>query len=259
METVEKGWDEFWAELFRVKHRSTIPGIQQYDNLVVDFCIETLKLQEGDEILDIACGAGDHSIKFAQKGLQVTGFDISQTLIAVADKKASDAGVEVNLFRGDMREINFVKRFSGAVILSHSFGFFNHEENLRVLEGSFNALIDGGRLLLDLMNPYNLPKFQKTWSKIENGYLLSEPHSLDAPSGVLKGRPALFVDSEKARIILMDQDAMSNNDIRMYTALEIRAMLEDVGFKRIELFGQNKLPKMPYSANCERMVVIAEK
>ncbi|TXT57600.1 MAG: hypothetical protein BAJATHORv1_10302 [Candidatus Thorarchaeota archaeon] len=259
MENVEKGWDEFWAELFRVKHRQTIPGIQQYDSLIVDFCIETLKLEKGDEILDIACGAGDHAIEFAQRGFEVSGFDLSQTLISVADEKAIEAGVNVNLFRGDMREINFVKRFTGAVILSHSFGFFDHEENLRVLEGSFNALVDGGRLILDLMNPYNLPRFQKTWSKVDEGYLLSEPHALDAPSGVLKGRPAIYIDSEKSRIILMNQDAMSNNDIRMYTALEIRTMLEAIGFSRIEYYGQNKLPKMPYSSTSERMVVIAEK
>ncbi len=257
MEHIELGWDEFWAYLFRVRHRRSIPGIQHYDNLVVDFCIEVLGLVEGDEVLDIACGAGDHSVLLAKKGFNVSGFDLSASLIKSAEELASENNVPVNFFTGDMREINFVQRFKGAVLLSHSFGFFNHEENRKVLEGTYNALVEGGKLLLDLMNPYNMPKFSKSWTKLKGGYLLSEPHFLDAPAGVLRGRPATFVDTEKGQIILMNQDALSNNDIRMYTALEIQDLIEEVGFSKVELFGANKLPRMPYAASSERMVVVA--
>ena len=88
---------------------------------------------------------------------------------------------------------------------------------------------------------------------------MSEPHTLDAQAGVLRGRPAVFIDCESDKIIMMNADAMSNNDIRMYTALEIRNMLKDVGFKKIEFYGQNKLPRMSYTANSDRMVVVAKK
>lgn len=259
MDTEERGWDEFWAELFRVKHRRTIQGIQEYDKMVVEFCVRVLDLEDGDKILDIACGAGDHCIEFAKNGLVVTGFDIAQSLIDVALKHTKDEGVEVKFFKGDMRKIDFAHEFKGAVLLSHSFGFFNHEENRRVLQGSFAALAEGGKLLLDLINPYRIPTFQKTWSKLEGGYLLSEPHVLDAQAGVLRGRPASFIDSESGKIIMMNADALSNNDIRMYTALEIRHILEEVGFKKIDFYGQNKLPRMPYTVNSERMVVVAVK
>jgi hypothetical protein len=60
-------------------------------------------------------------------------------------------------------------------------------------------------------------------------------------------------------MIEMNEDALAGNDIRMYTALEIREMLTQVGFSKTELYGQNKLPKMPYAANSERMVVVATK
>ena len=65
----------------------------------------------------------------------------------------------------------------------------------------------------------------------------------------------MFIDTEEDRIVLMDQDALSNNDIRMYTALEIREMLEEIGFKKVEFYGQHILPRLPYAANSERMVV----
>jgi len=257
METIHSSWNEFWAEIFRIRHRRAIPGIEHHDRLTGDFCVEALGLKNGDAILDIACGAGDQSVEFAKRGLKVTAFDIAQTLIDAAKESAESNGVSANFYTGDMRDMSFEKQFDGAVLLSHSFGFFNHEENKRVLKGAYAALKEGGCFLLDLMNPYNLPKFQRTWTPLDGGYLLNEPHVLDAPAGVLTGKPAVFIDTENDRIVLMDQDALSNNDIRMYTALEIREMLADVGFKKVELYGHAKLPRLPYAANSERMVVIA--
>jgi 2-polyprenyl-3-methyl-5-hydroxy-6-metoxy-1,4-benzoquinol methylase len=259
MERVERGWDEFWADCFRVRYRRSIPGIYEYDKMLVDFCIETLNLIPEQELLDIACGAGYHCIEFARHNLKVTGFDISESLINTAKELARTENVSVEFFIGDMREIEFVNKFHAAVLLSHSFGFFNHIENRLVLKGSFDALVSGGKLLLDLMNPYNLPNFQKTWAALDGGYLLSEPHVLDASAGVLRGRPAVFIDVENGQLVLPNEDALANNDIRMYTAQEIKTMLEELGFEKSEFYGQNKLPRMPYAARSERMVVVATK
>lgn len=259
MEDVEYGWDDFWAGLFRIRHRSSIQGIREYDKMIVEFCIDVLKLEKGKTILDIACGAGDHCIEFAKRDLDVTGFDISKSLIDFAQKQTQEQGLQIKFFEGDMRQIDFAQCFDAAVLLSHSFGFFNHDENRSVLDGSYAALVEGGMLLLDLINPYNIPRFQRTWTKLTGGVLLSEPHSLDAQAGVLRGSPATFIDTENDRIIHMNEDALSNNDIRMYTALEIRQMLDEVGFSRVEFYGRNKLPRMPYSVNSDRMVVVAKK
>jgi 2-polyprenyl-3-methyl-5-hydroxy-6-metoxy-1,4-benzoquinol methylase len=257
MEQVELGWDEFWAEIFRIRLRDEIVGIQEYDRMVTDFCVEALHLRSGDRLLDMACGAGNQSILLAKMGMQVTAFDISRKLVQLAEQAAKDAGAKINFYCGDMREMKNEKEFRGVILLSHSFGFFHHEENKRVVKRVFNALADGGRFLLDLMNPFSLPRFQKTWTKIEGGYLLSEPHVVDAQAGVLRGRPATFIDEGSARIVLMNKDAMSNNNIRLYTPLEIHAMLKEVGFSRIEMYGQNKLPRTPYCSDSDRMVVVA--
>lgn len=259
MEQVELGWNDFWAEIFRIKHRRSIQGIQHYDKMVVDYCVEVLGLKDGGELLDIACGAGDQSVEFAKLGIKVSAFDISERLIEAAQECATDYEVSVNFFTGDMLKMLYENQFNAAVLLSHSFGFFNHDENKQVLKDTHKALKEGGCLLLDLMNPYNIPRFQKVWTALEGGYLLNEPHLLDAPAGVLRGRPATFIDTDNCRIVLMDADALSNNDIRMYTALEIRRMLEEAGFTKIEFYGQNKLPRMQYSSDSERMVVVASK
>ena len=259
MDKVELGWNEFWAEIFRIRHRRQIPGIEHHDRLIGDFIMETLGLKKGDAILDIACGAGDQSVELAKRGLNVTAFDLAQVLIEAAEETAKSSDVTVNFYAGDMRAMKHDSQFDAAMLLSHSFGFFDHKENKLVLKSAYAALKEGGCFLLDLMNPYNLPRFQRTWTPLDGGYLLNEPHVLDAPAGVLTGRPAMFIDTENDRIVLMDEDALSNNDIRMYTALEIREMLDEVGFTKVELYGHAKLPRLPYAANSERMVVIAKR
>ncbi|MHA2152345.1 MAG: class I SAM-dependent methyltransferase, partial [Candidatus Thorarchaeota archaeon] len=100
MDKVELGWNEFWAEIFRIRHRRQIPGIEHYDRLIGDFIIEVLGLKKGDSILDIACGAGDQSVELARRGLNVTAFDLAQVLIDAAKNTAKSSDVNVNFYTG---------------------------------------------------------------------------------------------------------------------------------------------------------------
>ena len=39
----------------------------------------------------------------------------------------------------------------------------------------------------------------------------------------------------------------------------VEPLLEEIGFEKIEIYGQNKLPRMPYAARSVRMVVVGTK
>ncbi|MDH4138300.1 MAG: methyltransferase domain-containing protein [Anaerolineae bacterium] len=57
-------------------------------------------IDTGDRILDVGCGTATLAVKAAQKGAQVTGFDLSPAMLRLAEEKARTAGVEVNFRRG---------------------------------------------------------------------------------------------------------------------------------------------------------------
>ena len=71
----------------------------------VEFIVQALDLPQGARVLDLCCGWGRHVVPLAQQGMRVTGLDLSAYHLKLAKAAAREAGVEIDLFRGDMREI----------------------------------------------------------------------------------------------------------------------------------------------------------
>src|SRR6185437_10820300 len=98
-------------------------------------CIEAaLDLRRGDEVLDIACATGRHAVELAKRGYRVTGLDLNKNYLAVAEKRAAQAGTTIETVSQDMRELPRLglARFDAAVIMYSSFGYFpDHADNLR--------------------------------------------------------------------------------------------------------------------------------
>ncbi len=129
MKTVQRPWD-WWAYLYRVLHRSQIPGISRWDDELVDLIVHVLDLEPGDRVLDLACGSGDHARRLAHRGLEVVGVDIAPSLIAHCQKRAAEEGLSTARFEvGDMRELAHEDEFDAVLLLSGSFGFFDDGAN----------------------------------------------------------------------------------------------------------------------------------
>lgn len=67
-------------------------------------------------ILDVGTGTGRAAIALARRGAHVTGIDASAEMLAVADRRAREAGVAVTLVRGDAHGIDFPPQSFDAVV-----------------------------------------------------------------------------------------------------------------------------------------------
>ena len=69
----------------------------------------------GQQILDVGTGTGRGAIALALRGAIVTGVDASAEMLAVARRRAADAGVQVEFVQGDAHGLAYADRSFDAV------------------------------------------------------------------------------------------------------------------------------------------------
>ena len=260
MNTITRDWN-WWAHLFRVTHRQTIPNIDEYDDELIAFVIHALDLHPGDRVLDLGCGSGVHALRLAQNGIQVVGLDIAPSLVEYATRLVRNTAVSGATFVvGDMRDPLPAlaplgqPRFQAVTILSTSFGFLGEAADRQVLENAERLLIPGGQLLLDLADPASLMlPHDQWWSELNGGYMLME--AWYDPSTCIHEGTFRYFDREGNLNVSPEPER-----IRVYSLPELTALLRNSGIPLRAAYGDKSLPPRLYDANHhERMIAIGRK
>jgi SAM-dependent methyltransferase len=216
----------------------------------VDFIVKALDLPAGAKVLDLCCGQGRHSLELARRGFQVVGVDLSEALLYAARKRAESEGLSVTFLQCDMREIDFADEFDAVINMFTSFGYLESEaEDEKVLGKVAQALKSGGKFLLDVVNRDRLVRdFQaREWHAADEGWLVLEERTFDHLSGRMETR-WVCVARDGVRYERL-------SSVRLYTASELRMMLERAGLKVTNLFGD--YDGSPYSWDSQRLIVVA--
>lgn len=148
-----KNWFESW---FDTKYYHILYRDRDYEE--AEFFIKNLtnylKPKHNESILDLACGAGRHSIFMNSLGLNVTGVDLSNNSIETALKSKKE---NLNFDVHDMREVYKESSFNYIFNLFTSFGYFDsNDDNIRMLQSVDKTLKSGGVFVLDFFNSYKV-------------------------------------------------------------------------------------------------------
>jgi SAM-dependent methyltransferase len=222
----------------------------------VDFIETALDLHEDAALLDVACGGGRHALELARRGYSVEGVDSSATLIAYATRRAYEDATRARFVQGDMRALAYQQEFDAALVMNSSLGFFEDEVNRATLGRAAEALVDGGKLLLQCLNPYQIESylqgFRTGWHALAGGYLLREAR-FDPRTATLQ------IDY---RFLMPGQgvEAQHPGDrIRLYGYPELTALLRSLGLRPVAVFGDAVLPPVPFEERSQWQVVVAVK
>lgn len=126
----------------------------------VQFLMQLVPLASGASILDIGCGTGRHAVELAKQGYKVTGVDLSEGMLAVAQTKAAHEGVQVEWVHQDARLISFKEQFDLAICLCEgAVGLLGHEDDPQrhdalIFQAIAKALKPGGSFVLTSLNGY---------------------------------------------------------------------------------------------------------
>ena len=106
-------------------------------------------------ILSAGCGTGLEVVELAQQGYGVSGIDLSESMLAAARAHARDAGVVVDLYRGNLLELekSLPRTFDAVICLGNVLAYFLSDEDLKLaLRALRRALKPDGILIADTMN-----------------------------------------------------------------------------------------------------------
>jgi len=259
MKQSARGWQEFWAEFFRIKHRHSIESIRDFDERFASHIIKALALHRGERILDLGCGGGDQAAALARRGMECLGVDIAQTLVDYANRTAREENLRAKFICADMREEQFREAFDACVILE-AFGFFDDEGNTQVLNAVKTALKKDGRFYIQGPNPLSrMKKPWKGWQEVEDGYVLMESN-YDPASG--KNSDSFFyigADGEQIRFSPKPEDAGVSTEMRLHTLPEMVNLPNTAQLRFKAAYGSIRLPLEEYTVTSDHLAIVGKK
>jgi SAM-dependent methyltransferase len=194
----------------------------------IDLITSNILLNPDSKILDMACGAGRHAILLARKGYNVTGVDLSENLLSIAEELSLNENLPAKFIHSDIREYISEMKFDLILNLFTSFGYFEtDDENFSILKKAYDLLKPGGSFVLDVFNSYYLTKNLVEFSeeKINN----SEIHQYRE-----------IKDKRVIKKIVVTKDGKLSRyleSVRMYTIEELENVLNKIGFDIYKTFG----------------------
>jgi len=204
----------------------------------------------GASVLDLGCGPGRYALPLAESGFRVTGIDRTRPYLDAARKLASRKRLKIEFRHADMRRFVRPGAFDAVINTFSTFGYFKDPaDDLRVCRNVLRSLRPGGRFLIETMSKEVLARvFEPSgWREANGAFLLEEREVVDGWSGL----------SQRWVLVRGGKVTEFRVYMRLYSAVELRALLRRAGFRQVEVFGG--LERETYDNNARRLVTLGRK
>lgn len=236
---------------------TTYAPIMYDDNLweeaptVADYIVKIAKLNKNAKVLDAACGVGRISVELAAIGMDVTGVDITKTVLETARESAKDEGVNINFIQQDLRTFCKKNYFDCAVNLFTSFGYCNTvEEDMLILKNIAASLKKDGMFIMECTSRETAIMYFTEGEEFERaGYKV-----------ITKFEPVNSWRGLKSKWILVSENGkqIEHEFIqRLYSAPDLCDKMIECGFSSAQAYGDFTMT--PYDHHARTMIIIAKK
>jgi 2-polyprenyl-3-methyl-5-hydroxy-6-metoxy-1,4-benzoquinol methylase len=226
----------------------------------VEWLSAQLGLQPGHRLLDLGCGPGLYSTRFAERGVQVTGVDYSRRSIEYAVDQAHARGLPIEYLYRDYVSMDagaYAGHFHAIVLIYGDICVLNDEARDRVLANVHTMLTPGGLFAFDVTTPAHHDRYgpPRNWSASLGGFWKPRAHLVldqlfDYPED----------DVYLRRSVVVEEDG-EVSDYRIWTHLYSKASMEPVlsraDFKLLEVWSD--LAGTPYDGASEWLGFLARR
>jgi SAM-dependent methyltransferase len=243
----------WWEELFNDDFIRTMPKFTEAQIAAeVDFIEDSLGVARGGSLLDLGCGTGRQAVELSRRGYSVVGFDLSISMLARAGEEAQEQNQKINFVQGDMREMTFEDAFDGIYCWGSSFGYFEEEKNVHVINRIHKALRQGGQFLLDVVSRDFVIKQAPSLAWFEGeGCVCMDEMTVDWITSRMRIKRTMMLDDGRSKEI--------EYSIRIYSLHELGKILHDCGFRVAEVSGRIQTPGVFFGPESPRTLILAEK
>lgn len=135
--------------------------------LLKPLALERMGDVRGARILDLGCGEGGYSRSLAAQGARVVGVDGSSTLIAVARRRATEAGLEIEYVCANATSLDSLAQQSFDSVLA-AMSLMDVEDYDGAVDEIARVLVSRGTLLMSITHPcFSAPTSE--WVRTESG------------------------------------------------------------------------------------------
>jgi SAM-dependent methyltransferase len=208
------------------------------DELDLKFYLNEARNARGP-VLEVACGTGRILLKLIQSGIDATGIDLSEGMLAKLREKAIALGINAEAIRADMADFRIDKRFNLIIMPYRSFLHLKDGETRRkTLLNLKEHLAEGGRLILHTYNP------SSEEAEMQGGYHNYDYEEMTSPDG-RRYRLDWFLQFEPRgrighyKIVMRLDDGRTKEflmDLSFVTNRELETLLKGAGFRNIKSY-----------------------
>lgn len=250
--------DPYIATQMLTFHLDETHGIASRRPEIIDETVawitNTLNLQAGMHLLDLGCGPGLYTKRFAENGLQITGVDYSQNSIDYAKLRDS----ATTYLCQNYNDMNFANNtFDVVMMIFGDFCVLNNEERDNLLAKVHKMLKIGGHFVFDVSQPqhHQYLNNHNQWSiEPDGGFWMPDPY-------LVLEQGFIYHDNISAhQYIVIQSDGtqtLYRNWYHDYTATTIAPVVTAQGFELVATYAD--LIGTPYSADSEWCGVIAQR
>lgn len=154
---------KIWDACGEAFDRFTTAGDAYSDNIERPALERLTGEVNGARLLDIGCGSGTYSTWLAERGAQVFGIDLSSTMISLAQTRARERGVELELCVADIsKPLPFVEATFDAVFISTALHFV--EKLGDAFKEMAKAMKPRAQLVASALHPMSTSRFPSSQS-----------------------------------------------------------------------------------------------
>lgn len=108
----------------------------------------------GAPVLELACGTGAYLIPLAEKGIEISGIDLSGEMLKKAKEKAALRNITIDIQKEDIRDFSLNRKFPLILLLGNSLQHLTTREDIeKCLSSVRKHLTPRGRFIVEVFNP----------------------------------------------------------------------------------------------------------